>query len=335
MSTFEHKILIANTAEETRQIGLSLAKSLYSTPLNLLLHGDLGAGKTTFAQGFAAGLGIEDRVVSPSFALEQHYAGATIVHIDLYRLSPGDASAFLRSSEEFAYVRIIEWPMADWTHSGPFVRVDIDDAKPGSRTLHIVLHDMPLPDAAEIDQWYDDVALPTHIIKHNRTVAAVTRTLADHLLERATFVRKDALKAAALTHDLLRFVDFASLEGDAQFSPTTAQSALWKTLKKRYGAPHERAAAMFFREKGYEGLARIVESHGPPREDMPAPQTTEQKLLCYADKRVKFDTLVTLDQRFDDFIARYGKGKELAYAKAWRVTMKELEKQLFPEGPPL
>lgn len=58
----------------------------------VVLAGDLGAGKTTFAQGFAAGLGVTEQVTSPTFALVRHYrcsaggAVRTLLHADVYRL---------------------------------------------------------------------------------------------------------------------------------------------------------------------------------------------------------------------------------------------------------
>ena len=59
----------------------------------MLLHGDLGAGKTAFVRGMAAGLGADpDDVSSPTFVLIQHYKGRTpLVHVDLYRLESGAA----------------------------------------------------------------------------------------------------------------------------------------------------------------------------------------------------------------------------------------------------
>ena len=55
----------------------------------VLLHGDLGAGKTLFARGFAAGLGIDDHVSSPSYTLMNEYRGAgqSMYHLDLYRIN--------------------------------------------------------------------------------------------------------------------------------------------------------------------------------------------------------------------------------------------------------
>lgn len=53
----------------------------------ILLSGELGAGKTAFAQGFGAGLGVKDQITSPTFTLARHYEGnLALHHVDVYRL---------------------------------------------------------------------------------------------------------------------------------------------------------------------------------------------------------------------------------------------------------
>ncbi|HVL23299.1 MAG TPA: tRNA (adenosine(37)-N6)-threonylcarbamoyltransferase complex ATPase subunit type 1 TsaE [Thermomicrobiales bacterium] len=87
----------------------------------VLLHGDLGAGKTTLTQGIAAGLGVPEAVQSPTFTLVGEHRGValTLHHLDLYRLD--DPSEL----ESFGYetylapedgVSVIEWPerAGDW-----------------------------------------------------------------------------------------------------------------------------------------------------------------------------------------------------------------------------
>ena len=72
--------------EETRAVGEALAALLRPGDV-ISLTGDLGAGKTTFVQGAARALGVEDPVLSPTFTLVREYRGrAPIYHLDLYRL---------------------------------------------------------------------------------------------------------------------------------------------------------------------------------------------------------------------------------------------------------
>jgi tRNA threonylcarbamoyladenosine biosynthesis protein TsaE len=79
--------LTTNSEHETFLLGERVAATLQPGTF-VLLHGNLGAGKTAFVRGMAAGLGANpDDVSSPTFVLIQHYKGRTpLVHVDLYRL---------------------------------------------------------------------------------------------------------------------------------------------------------------------------------------------------------------------------------------------------------
>ncbi len=78
--------LRAQTAEDTREVGEAMSASLRARDA-VVLTGELGAGKTTFVQGVARGLGIEDQVSSPTFTLVKEYRGILdIAHVDVYRL---------------------------------------------------------------------------------------------------------------------------------------------------------------------------------------------------------------------------------------------------------
>jgi len=75
------------TADDTRAVGEALAPILRARDA-VALTGELGAGKTTLAQGIARGLGVSDPVVSPTFTLIREYRGREldIAHVDVYRL---------------------------------------------------------------------------------------------------------------------------------------------------------------------------------------------------------------------------------------------------------
>ncbi|MEX2274284.1 MAG: tRNA (adenosine(37)-N6)-threonylcarbamoyltransferase complex ATPase subunit type 1 TsaE [Actinomycetota bacterium] len=74
------------TAQDTREVGEALASLLHEGDA-IALTGELGAGKTTFVQGLARGLQIDDPIVSPTFTLIREYRGRLhLVHVDVYRL---------------------------------------------------------------------------------------------------------------------------------------------------------------------------------------------------------------------------------------------------------
>ncbi len=85
---------ISDSSLETQQMGGDFAKTLNGGSV-VALYGELGAGKTTFAQGIARGLGIKNRIISPTFIIVRSYKvrikdkGLRIknfYHIDLYRI---------------------------------------------------------------------------------------------------------------------------------------------------------------------------------------------------------------------------------------------------------
>lgn len=80
--------LVCATASpaETRQLAAVVAATLRPGDV-VALTGELGAGKTCFVQGAAAGLGVTERVTSPSFVLRREYEGPVpVAHLDVYRL---------------------------------------------------------------------------------------------------------------------------------------------------------------------------------------------------------------------------------------------------------
>ena len=77
-----------HSVEETQKFASEFAKTIKVGSI-ISLNGNLGAGKTTFAQGFAKGLGIKQHVGSPTFKLVSEYSGEKmkLFHVDCYRLS--------------------------------------------------------------------------------------------------------------------------------------------------------------------------------------------------------------------------------------------------------
>lgn len=102
---------ITKSPEETARIGRMLGLLLRAGDI-VCLQGELGAGKTCFAQGVARGMGIEGPVTSPTFTLVNEYHGdLTLYHLDVYRLN-GSGEMDDLGYEEFFYgdgVTLVEW----------------------------------------------------------------------------------------------------------------------------------------------------------------------------------------------------------------------------------
>ena len=96
----------------------SLSSIRKNTASVIFLHGDLGAGKTTFSQEVARTLGVEDQVISPTFILKKEYKTAhsyfhKLIHIDAYRFNDLREARVLRLEDDLTEgdnLIIIEWP---------------------------------------------------------------------------------------------------------------------------------------------------------------------------------------------------------------------------------
>src|SRR4051812_49118551 len=110
MSTLE---LMLHDEEATLALGRRLAAALPGG-LVAFLHGDLGAGKTTFARAFLQALGVGERVKSPTYSLVEGYdiGERRAFHLDLYRIAdPGELEWLgLDSIAEPGAIVLVEWP---------------------------------------------------------------------------------------------------------------------------------------------------------------------------------------------------------------------------------
>jgi tRNA threonylcarbamoyladenosine biosynthesis protein TsaE len=101
-----------NSPDETRTLARALGERLRPGDV-LLLHGDLGAGKTTFTQGLAEGLGVPEPVTSPTFSLLHEFRGGRLplFHFDPYRLGGAEEVAGIGFEEylERGGVVVVEW----------------------------------------------------------------------------------------------------------------------------------------------------------------------------------------------------------------------------------
>lgn len=139
------RVVVVPSAEAMIALGRQVGGHLVAGDV-LLLHGDLGAGKTTFVQGVAQALGVSEAVQSPTFTLVGEHDGVDadgnrvdLHHLDLYRLTdPEELESFgyddfLRPEDG---ISLIEWPerAGDWLPDR-FLLVRIDYRAGGGRTV--------------------------------------------------------------------------------------------------------------------------------------------------------------------------------------------------------
>ena len=110
--------VITKSARESQKLGEKLASTLKKGSV-LCLYGDLGSGKTTFLQGLAHGLGIKERILSPTFVMMRQYEisnkkdASCFYHIDLYRAENEKDVESLNLREIWSdpqNIIAIEWP---------------------------------------------------------------------------------------------------------------------------------------------------------------------------------------------------------------------------------
>ncbi|MGI8858319.1 MAG: tRNA (adenosine(37)-N6)-threonylcarbamoyltransferase complex ATPase subunit type 1 TsaE [Thermomicrobiales bacterium] len=140
------RTIASQSPAETTRVGERIGRALRAGDL-LLLRGDLGAGKTQFACGVAAGLGIAGPIPSPTFTLVNEYAGCNaagatvpLAHIDLYRLGDGGDLDSLGLDDYLggAWAAVIEWPeraVDDGFVPPSYLDIAIADAGDQARTL--------------------------------------------------------------------------------------------------------------------------------------------------------------------------------------------------------
>lgn len=120
---------ITHSPDETRALGRTLAQALQGGAV-VAFTGDLGAGKTAFVSGMAEGLGIEERVTSPTFTIVNEYEGGRLplFHFDMYRLGSADELFHIGWEDYLARngVCAVEWSEnVDEALDGDTIRVDI------------------------------------------------------------------------------------------------------------------------------------------------------------------------------------------------------------------
>ena len=131
---------------------------------------------------------------------------------------------------------------------------------------------------------------PSNVIEHCKAVCKVAEEIAGNLIKKGVGVKKDLVVASALLHDV-----------------------------EREKKDHIAAGAKLIKSLGFPEVAKVIRKHSLYKVENPArqPKTYEEKIVFYADKRVKGNKIVSLEERFSDLKKRYNIDltKEFEFAK--------------------
>ena len=135
---FRHKNqVISSSPEETMKIGEKIGAVLEPGAI-VSLNGALGSGKTVLTRGIAAGAGVKDHIISPTYTIISEYEGTIpFYHLDVYRLL-GDEDFRLTGGEELLYgggICVIEWAERLTLPSG-VLYIYIVILEDGKRSIH-------------------------------------------------------------------------------------------------------------------------------------------------------------------------------------------------------
>lgn len=174
---------------------------------------------------------------------------------------------------------------------------------------------------------------PMHVRAHCSKVARVAEFLARQLREVALNVDPELAWLGGMVHDFVRVVDFRTLDSALG---TPYEQAFWQRLRADYaGRHHADVGADILETMGESALAKIVRVHKTRAIlSHDSPQTWEEKLVYYADKRVSHDQIVSLRERLEEIRLRYFGGQPLTSGeKKYHDAIFALEKEIFSHLP--
>ena len=162
------------------------------------------------------------------------------------------------------------------------------------------MKDCSLPTRKECLALLAEYHVPVHIVSHSKAVAKLAVFLANRLNENGASIDVTLLDRACLLHDLLRVHDFKESDFNRfEQNLPEEEKAKWQQMRAKYKAiSHEDAAYDILKEK-YPALALTIKRHRYMAllDEKDRPDTWEEILLYYADKRVMHEKIVSLKER--------------------------------------
>ncbi|MDD4110370.1 MAG: tRNA (adenosine(37)-N6)-threonylcarbamoyltransferase complex ATPase subunit type 1 TsaE [Clostridia bacterium] len=135
---------LSSSPKDTISFAEKFAKGL-TVPKIVLLSGDLGAGKTTFAKGIAKGLGIKKNITSPTFTILNEYKNNknSLFHFDMYRLNSADEAFSLGFENYFNHKKLPGIILVEWAENvkglikKPYVTIELTKENDTNRKIVI------------------------------------------------------------------------------------------------------------------------------------------------------------------------------------------------------
>ena len=143
-----------------------------------------------------------------------------------------------------------------------------------------------IPSREECDELMAEYSMLPNIIVHSQQVMRVSLVITDNL-KNGVSINRDLVMAAALLHDITKT----------------------RSLKTR--EPHDQSGGELLRELGFARVGEIVKQHVILLDFDPKGRLEEKEIINYADKRVMHDRIVSLTERVEDLIQRYGTTEEI------------------------
>lgn len=143
-----------------------------------------------------------------------------------------------------------------------------------------------IPTGLECEELMARYRMLPNIIEHSRQVMRVAMAITDSLHQDVD-INRDLVMAAALLHDIT------------------------KTRSLKTKEKHAASGGILLRELGFPSIAEIVEQHVIMDRLHPEGKIEEKEIVFYADKRVMHSAIVSLDERVEDLIKRYGTTQEI------------------------
>ncbi|MFC1747753.1 HD domain-containing protein [Pseudomonadota bacterium] len=187
----------------------------------------------------------------------------------------------------------------------------------------------------EIQEVIIDFHVPRNIVDHMKEVDRVALLIGKKLIENGEELDLHLIHTACMLHDLFKLCDFEDINmAYLKEEFTEEDKEFWREIIRTYHKyGHVIAAYKYFQEKGENKLATIIKKHDyfslVEERLQDRPNTWEEKLLYYADKRVLNDLVVSLEHRLEDGRKRYHQGVITEKDKQVEKKLYELEAEIF------